>query len=73
MNMIKCIHDHDDCHMNVMGKCRLLSNQIRKKDCPFYRTQEDVDEGRAKAHQYLKENGRIDLIEKFEYNPDRKW
>ena len=62
-----------DCFQNQMGKeCRLLSSQIKGHECPFFKTQEQVDEERKAAHDHLVEIGRRDLIEKFEYNPSRR-
>ena len=73
MNSGRCLHYHEDCFQAVGTHCKLLTEQIEKIDCPFYKTQDEVDKGRREAHQRLKENGRMDLIEKYEYNPKRNW
>ena len=73
MNANRCIHYHSDCFQSLGVHCKLLTKQIEAADCPFYKTQEEVDSGRKQAHKKLKESGRFDLIEKYEYNKKRDW
>ena len=73
MDFRKCYHKHTDCFMNMGGYCKLLTGRVNSQECPFYNTQEQVDDERMKAHQRLVELGRGDLIEKFEYNSNRTW
>ena len=71
MNMPKC--DKADCHQNFCGtNCRLLNSPIKDHECPFYKTNEEVDKGRIWAHNELLRKGRKDLIEIYEYNPQRR-
>jgi hypothetical protein len=61
------------CFQNHLGKeCKLLSSPIKNHECPFYKTQEKVDAERKTAHELLFDIGRIDLIEKYEYNTARR-
>lgn len=74
MNMIKCQYRHSDCFANVCGiHCRILSEQVSEVDCPFYKTEEQVDNERMEAHERLMSLERYDLIEKYEYNSNRTW
>ena len=71
--IIKC--PKSDCFQNFCGMgCKLLSSPMKKDHpCPFYKTQEEVDFGRRKAHKHLEYIERYDLIETYEYNPERRW
>ena len=61
------------CCQNVCGVgCVLLSEPIIDRDCPFFKTDDQMEEGRKKAHQHLIDIGRKDLIEQYEYNPYRR-
>lgn len=40
--------------------------------CPFYKTEEEAERGRLEAHKKLVDMGRFDLINQFEYNPQRR-
>ena len=63
-----------DCFGNKCGmRCEILSEKPDALHCPFYKTDKEVDEGRAAAHKRLKEIGREDLIKKYEYNSQRRW
>ena len=73
MVFIKCNHGHEDCAFCMGGYCKILSAKITKKDCPFYKTENELEEGRVEAHQKLVEMDRRDLIQKFEYNSSRNW
>ena len=73
MNANKCWHYHNDCFMAMGSHCKLLTEQIEGTDCPFYKTQDEVDDGRLKAHQHLLDIGRKDLVTKYEYNTHRTW
>lgn len=73
MNTKRCVHYHWDCANAVGANCRLLSSQIDKPECPFYKTDETMKKDREKAHQHLLDIGRYDLIEKYEYNKARNW
>lgn len=73
MNANKCYHYHDDCFQAMGSHCKLLTEQINKADCPFYKTHDDVEKGRKEAHKHLVDIGRLDLIEKYEHNANRTW
>jgi len=73
MNANRCIHYHADCFQAMGVHCKLLSSQVEASDCPFYKTQEQAEKDRLAAHQRLKDIGRFDLIEKYEYNAKRNW
>lgn len=69
--IIKC--EKIDCFANI---CRSACSCLSEKPsdpCPFFKTEDEVMEGRAAAHKHLVEAGREDLIRKYEYNPERKW
>ena len=69
--LIKC--DKIDCFANIChSACSCLSEKP-SDPCPFFKTDDEVMEGRAAAHKHLLEAGREDLIRKYEYNPERKW
>lgn len=62
-----------DCFQNKCGaRCELLTDPIVGHECPFYKTDKEVDLGRIEAHQKLIEMNRYDLIQKYEYNPQRR-
>lgn len=71
--MIKCNHLNDDCFRASGSRCALLVQPIDKSECPFYKTYEQNKEDCMKAHQRLIDIGRIDLVQKYEYNPKREW
>jgi len=67
----KC--DKIDCFQNKCGaRCELLTEPIVGHECPFYKTDKEADFGRIMAHQRLAEMNRFDLIQKYEYNPQRR-
>lgn len=69
--IIKC--EKIDCFANIChSACSCLSEKP-SDPCPFFKTEDEVMEGRAAAHKHLLEAGREDLIRKYEYNPERKW
>ena len=68
MNAIRCGHYHPDCLQYLGGYCKLLTAQINKADCPFYKTVVQNDKDRAKTHERLVKIDRYDLVEKFECN-----
>lgn len=71
MKVFRC--DKIKCFSNIGGLgCTLLTEPITDHDCPFYKTEEEIDEGRAEAHKRLLAMGRRDLIDQFEYNPQRR-
>lgn len=68
----KC--DKSDCFQNKCGVlCDLLREPIEGHECPFYKTQDQVDMGRLEAHEHLKAIERYDLIEMYELNRGRDW
>ena len=73
MNANKCAHFHTDCFHALGAHCKLLTQQIDKPDCPFYKTEEEMIYGRKESHQHLIDIGRNDLINKYEYNSKRTW
>ena len=77
MNTIRCPYRHEDC-FQALGignnvRCKILIDPIAGGECPFYKTEAQVDEERMIAHEHLKQIGRYDLIEQYEYNPARNW
>ena len=69
--IIRC--EKIDCFANIChSACSCLSEKP-SDPCPFFKTEDEVMEGRAAAHKHLLEAGREDLIRKYEYNPERKW
>lgn len=63
------------CFMNENGTyCNLLAEAL-DHPCPFYKTKNEVDEGRQEAHRHLVDIERFDLIRKYEYNTskERAW
>lgn len=74
MYLAKCPYKHHDCFQyDGLSKCKLLTKQPTGPECPFYKTEDQVRAGRLKAHDRLEDQGRYDLIEKFEHNPSRNW
>lgn len=73
MKTQRCSHYHIDCAHAVGSHCKLLNSQINAADCPFYKTDEELEAGRKEAHQHLVDIGRYDLIEKYEFNKLRTW
>lgn len=70
----KVICIRQDCFMNKCGVfCELLKSPTdQNKPCPFYKTEEQAQFDQMDAHARLKKLGREDLIQKYEYNPERK-
>ncbi len=54
-----------DCFGCAAGKCRILTEPVEGKPCPFFATRAEVYDSRAKAYVRLKKLGREDLIEKY--------
>ena len=69
--LIKC--ENINCFANICHSACDCLVEAPSDPCPFFKTEEEVMEGRAKAHKHLVESGREDLIRKYEYNPERKW
>jgi len=61
-----------DCFQNKCGRACELLNAPPSQPCPFYKTVEEVDRGRQEAHKKLADAGRFDLIQMYEYNPQRR-
>lgn len=67
---IKC--PQSDCFQNRCGvRCDLLTG-YPSYPCAFYKTEEQVERERIQAHNKLLKEGRVDLIQKYEYNPQRR-
>lgn len=63
-----------DCFGNKCGcRCDILTEQHDTENCKFFKTDVELDQGRANAHKRLKLLHREDLIKKYEYNPLRRW
>ena len=61
-----------DCFQNKCGVfCELLTENP-SYPCPFYKTNAEVEIGRMEAHRKLVDAGRFDLIDQYEYNPQRR-
>ena len=61
MNKTEC--KHYKCFANRSGRCRALSDtDFGGKACPFYKTEAQAAEDRAKAQDRLVAIGRQDLI-----------
>ena len=57
------------------GHCKLLDDDYgdaNNEECPFYQTQDEVERGRTNAHNRLIDKGYRYLVERYEYNPQRK-
>lgn len=62
-----------DCFQNPTGRaCELLTDHPSKQPCPFFKTHEQADIDRQIAHKKLADEGKYDLIKKYEYNPYRR-
>lgn len=61
----------DDCFQNKCGAACELLTEYPSHPCPFYKTYEQVETDRMKAHKKLIDEGRFDLVRKYEYNPYR--
>jgi hypothetical protein len=72
MNMVSC--NREKCFSNVAGHfCKLLNAGYNEdEECPFFKTDTEVDNGRIEAHNRLVMLKRKDLIEQYEYNPHRR-
>lgn len=69
--LIKC--NNINCFANICrSTCECLSD-TPSDPCPFFKTEDEVADGRARAHKHLIEADREDLIRKYEYNSERKW
>ncbi len=66
---------HSDCFAHISGFCLILElTDFGNRDCPFYKTVENLNEGRSKSYWRLIELGRNDLIIKFKvraFNADK--
>ena len=63
-----------DCFQNKCGaRCELLTDYPSIQPCPFFKTEAEVEKGRMEAHKKLADEGKFDLIQKYEYNAQRKW
>ena len=72
LSRVKCLKN--DCFQNICGiSCRLLTAPIKGHECPFYKTDAEVAEGRREAIQKLEKKGLFGLIEEYVYNDDRNW
>lgn len=61
MNKTEC--NRYDCFANRSGRCRVLTDTaFGDKTCPFYKTEGQASEERAKAQDRLVAIGRQDLI-----------
>ena len=66
--LLPCPFEHTDCFSNRGGLCRLLNNtDFNKKDCPFYATNEQVQESRQRSRNRLISIGASHLINYTEY------
>lgn len=59
-----CVY-HEDCFANKMGKCICLSDNKFKRDCPFYKNNEDYKEELRRCMRHLRTKGRGKLIERY--------
>ena len=72
MPSVRPICNQINCFANKCGRyCDILTDNP-SNPCPFYKTDEQVEEGRVQAHRKLVDDGAFDLIEKYEYNPYRR-
>jgi hypothetical protein len=68
---VRCLKP--DCFANKCGTmCSILTESIKRKACPFYKTQEQYEADKKTAHDRLEEMGRYDLIDQYELNPKRR-
>ena len=71
-NLIRCTKA--TCFQNLCGtNCKILNSGYKDGNCPFYKTMEEAEKGQREAHQRLVDLGLQDLIETYEYNPQRRW
>lgn len=72
MSNVKPICNNVNCFQNKTGRyCELLTD-IPSQPCPFFKTQEKADIDRQEAHKKLADEGKWDLIQMYEYNPQRR-
>lgn len=72
MASVKPRCDKMDCFQNRNGRqCDLLRSRP-SHPCPFYKTDAEAEAGRMAAHKKLADEGKYDLIQKYEYNPQRR-
>ena len=64
-NNMKCFQNKDGRH------CEILTD-YPSQPCPFFKTEEQVEIDRQIAHKKLADEGKFDLIKKYEYNPQRR-
>ena len=63
-----------NCFANKCGvRCELLTAPPSVYPCPFFKTDTQLEIDRQKAHKKLADEGKYDLIKKYEYNALRKW
>lgn len=60
-----------DCFAYDGMRCKILEKQIVRKDCPFYKDTETLEQGREDALLSLLQKGRSDLIAKYS-NPENE-
>ena len=73
--MPKIVHCSEyTCFQNSGGcRCNILNEPYKNKKCPFMKTDAEVDDGRMRAHKSLLDREMYELIQKYEYNPQRRW
>lgn len=73
--MPKVVHCSEyTCFQNSGGcRCNLLNEEYRNGKCPFKKTDQEVDNERMLAHKSLLDRELYELIQKYEYNPQRRW
>lgn len=62
-----------DCFANKMGnRCELLTASPSVNPCPFFKTELELEIGRQEAHKKLADAEQWELIQKYEYNRNRR-
>ena len=69
-NFIKC--NQAQCFANRCGTlCSALNKPYFDKPCPFFKTIEQNEADKRRAHDRLEKIGASNLINKYEYNDSR--
>ena len=70
--LVRCLKY--DCFANICGtQCKILNEGYPNGNCPFHKTQEEFDQDKEKAHDILVSKGLNNLVQIYEYNPQRRW
>ncbi len=62
----RCKDERIGCFANALGQCMILTDIIRRRPCPFYKTEEQIESEREATRKKLKSKGIYEMmVEKY--------